>query len=466
MTDSTSSTQPRALVPRRLEHQENLQSLNNWKAVFRNYYRRCQYYGFFLLPTCRWDNSINRGFTAPETTGLKRDPETLAADLDGFLDCIGSFLPFGYVSEKLKAESTGIQSVWDILYELYDVELCTSNFMDYALMKREPEETYKSFFNRLVGFMRQHLPTQAYTSEGVTAPPTGENLTVALLDAVAIHWLLCIDKCLVGIVKTEFASELKTMRLSQMVKTIAKNIDELLARYSNKEQITLVENNSLRAIMPADKSLDSTKDISALVQRVERLETNARRNNRRNNGWNKQQDRGKCSHCTFINKQLGSNLRTDHPSNACGKSRVSISLVESLEDDDHGSPGEVLSEYEGESNKIQASIISSLQTEPHDLPVLTASNYCANCAQNKSICDDNLNPAQLDKALAVSDISSASTANSALCPLLPISAESNTGRKDHDRQSDNYSILANLQTSSTFEWDQIDKSSSPRINVN
>ena len=129
------------------------------------------------------------------------------------------------------------------------------------------------------------------------------------------------------------------MRLSQMVKTIAKNIDELLARYSNKEQITLVENKSLRAIMPADKSLDSTKDISALVQRVERLETNARRNNRRNNGWNKQQDRGKFSHCTFINKQLGSNLRTDHPSKACGKSRVSISLVESLEDDDHGSPG-------------------------------------------------------------------------------------------------------------------------------
>ena len=164
ITDSTSSTQPRALVPRRLEHQENLQSLNNWKAVFRNYYRRCQYYGFFLLPTCRWDNSVNKGFTAPETTGLKRDPETLAADLDGFLDCIGCFLPFDYVSEKLKAESTGIQSVWDILYELYDVELCTSNFMDYALMKREPEETYRSFFNRLVGFMRQHLPTLAYIS--------------------------------------------------------------------------------------------------------------------------------------------------------------------------------------------------------------------------------------------------------------------------------------------------------------
>ena len=49
---------------------------------------------------------------------------------------------------------------------------------------------------------------------------------MALLDAVAIHWLLCIDHRLVGIVKTEFATELKTLRLSQMVKTISKSIDD------------------------------------------------------------------------------------------------------------------------------------------------------------------------------------------------------------------------------------------------
>ena len=96
------------------------------------------------MPTTVWDASINRGFTTDEPTGLRRDPETLAADLEGFLDCVGSYTPFDYLSDKLKAESNNIQSVWDILYETYDVELSTTNFMDYASMRRDPEESYRS----------------------------------------------------------------------------------------------------------------------------------------------------------------------------------------------------------------------------------------------------------------------------------------------------------------------------------
>ena len=89
MTETTaSSTQPKALMPRRLEHQETLQSLNQWKAVFRNFYRRCPYYGYFMLPTISWNASSPRGFD-PEPTGLKRDAVTLEADLEGFLESIG-----------------------------------------------------------------------------------------------------------------------------------------------------------------------------------------------------------------------------------------------------------------------------------------------------------------------------------------------------------------------------------------
>ena len=199
MTDANTS-QPRALLPRRLEQQEHLQSLNQWKAVFRNFYRRCPYYGYFLAPSTSWNSSANRGFQTPEPTGLKRDQQTLATDLDGFLDCIGSYTPFDYLGDKLKKESTNIDSVWELLYEVYDVEINTTNFMDYALMRREPEESYRSFYNRLVGYMRQHLPKSSITADGVTSPTTGEDLTIALLDSVAIHWLLCIDPRLIGIV--------------------------------------------------------------------------------------------------------------------------------------------------------------------------------------------------------------------------------------------------------------------------
>ena len=110
MPDSN-QTLPKALAPRRLEQRESLSSLNQWRTVFRNYYRRCPYYGLFLLPATKWNNTQDRGFTEPEETGLKRDIPTLIADLDGFLDCVGSFLPFDYISDKLKAESTS-KSLW------------------------------------------------------------------------------------------------------------------------------------------------------------------------------------------------------------------------------------------------------------------------------------------------------------------------------------------------------------------
>ena len=201
---------------------------------------------------------------------MKRDVETLASDLVGFLDCIGSYLPFDYVSDKLKSESTNIQTVWNIIYEFYDAELSTTNYMDYATMTREPNETYRNYYNRLVGFVRQHLPATALEAEGVQSPAGGENLTIALLDSVAIHWLLSIDKRLIGIVRTEFATDLKTKRLSQMIKQISKNIDELLVRYENKDQISVIQTkqSSFDSTVPTENNNLPAYDL--LVRRIEK----------------------------------------------------------------------------------------------------------------------------------------------------------------------------------------------------
>ena len=48
---------------------------------------------------------------------------------------------------------------------------------------------------------------------------------IRLLDAIAVHWLNSIDKRLISIIKTEFATQ-KTKRLCQMIKPIAKCVDE------------------------------------------------------------------------------------------------------------------------------------------------------------------------------------------------------------------------------------------------
>ena len=56
-----SITQPRALMPSKLEQQETLQTLNQWHSVFKNYYRRCSFYGYFLQPGIRWTGMIHVG---------------------------------------------------------------------------------------------------------------------------------------------------------------------------------------------------------------------------------------------------------------------------------------------------------------------------------------------------------------------------------------------------------------------
>ena len=269
---SENISQPRALAPRKLDQQENLQSLNHWRTVFRNFYRRCQYYSIFLLPNTKWDNSPTRGLTA-ETSGLKRDRETLVSDLDGFLDCVASYLPFDYVAEKLRCESTNIQTVWEIVYELYDAEISTTNYLDFAAMSRSPDETYRSYYNRLVGFVRQHLPKEEFEAEGVRSPAQGENMTIALLDNIAVHWLNSIDRRLVNIIKTEFSTDLKSKRLCQLVKPIAKCIDELLARHGQKDLVAVVsKDNSSSPTLPTIPSDDSTT-VDMLLARIEQLET-------------------------------------------------------------------------------------------------------------------------------------------------------------------------------------------------
>ena len=142
--------QPRALAPRKSEQTESLQTLNHWRTVVKNYFRRCQFYSFFLRPGLTLTSSGTRDFTInSETSGLKRSPEVLASDLEGFLSTIETYLPCDYDTEKLLVETTNLQSVWSIIYEIYDAELVTTNHLVYP-----PTPTTDNSFGRTSNFSR------------------------------------------------------------------------------------------------------------------------------------------------------------------------------------------------------------------------------------------------------------------------------------------------------------------------
>ena len=399
MTDS--NQQPRALAPRKLEQQETLQSLNQWKIVFRNYFRRCQFYGFFLQPNVTWNNEVNRGFVANEPNGLKRTPAVLAADLDGLLECLGSFLPFDYVVDKLKKETTDMKSAWAIIYEIYDAEICTTHYLDYALMSKLPQETYRSYFNRLVGFVQQHLPDKRYVAEGVTSPIAGEELTIGLLDSVAVHWLLTIDKRLNNIVKTEFATELKTKRLCQMVKQIATNVDELLQRYANQDTVNSVTSRHQAPSVQAAYSLSQTDDsaIDMIISRLERLERGNESKWNPNFKKKRGRSKGNCIHCSLINKQLGSNLNTKHNSKNCVKKKLSVSVIETAEMESSTNMDESDSNEGAQTLPKTKLINSSLQNSSKQQP----RNSGSDCETIKLICCANNVSSQPHNELCVTN---------------------------------------------------------------
>ena len=462
--------QPRALAPRKLEQTETLQSLNLWKGVFKNYFRRCQFYSYFLAPDVVWNNGVNRGFTANEPNGLKRNPATLASDLEGFLSCISSYLPFDYIFEKLNTETTNLESVWTVIYEIYDAEIVTSNYMDIAFMTRNDGETYRNYYNRLVGFTRQHLPKTTIRVEGLTSPATGENLTVALLDSIAIHWLLNIDRRLISIVKTEFASELKTKRLSEMIKTIATNIDDLLIRYEKKDQIASIQESKVTNPTPKVTSFeeDNNGEIDTIIRRIEKLEQRGSRNFnkskfKKNKSW--------CKHCKFINSHLGSSLDINHPSHLCKKRNISINLIESLGDSNSDSSSDQDDIYtQGEKIYfMQNPCNSSLQnSSSHRLPkkmdnpvpaIMSAhSNVFYPCHYNKPENDahDDISESVRQPGWMQNNI-----LNNADDRYL----NNRPGTLSDSIQSNNSFLAACLQKikTSSFGWDKVHKSTSPRI---
>ena len=127
--------------PRQLGDEESLESLNHWWTQFRNFYRRDKYVGGFLIITFKWDPTKPFYGFENEADGLKRKKEDLAANLDGFMEMISSYMKHSYITERLKASTRDISGVKDCLFKLFDAEISQDTFLDLVIMKKSSSET-------------------------------------------------------------------------------------------------------------------------------------------------------------------------------------------------------------------------------------------------------------------------------------------------------------------------------------
>ena len=140
-----------------------------------------------------------------------------------------------------------------------------------------------------------------------------------------------------------------------MIKQISPNIDELLLRYSQHDTVNSVNRfTSPHNPQQLPPKQDHTMDM--IIGRLERLEHNkwsSKKN--RPSKFNKSGSQAKynCAHCSFVNKQLGTNFDTKHNSKTCSKKKISISVIESLENEaPDSSPTEAeSSSSEGENSE-------------------------------------------------------------------------------------------------------------------
>ena len=470
-------------APRKLTDKETLSSLNQWWNVFRGYYRRCAYSGGFLDPEARWfPQQPHHGFTLEEA-GLKRSPAQKQSDLETFFGIIGSYMPYDYVSRKLYKEATNIAKVREILYEIYDVEINTTSFLDYAEMKKDPTESYRNFWNRLVGFMEQHLPAKRVEVDGAQCGDAGEKLTVSLLDAISVHWLMAIDKRLIGIIKTEYASQLKEKRLCELVKVIARNIDELLQRYETKsDSINSVASKKTTAgpsvlkqiiselgacsLDGGDEGTEDGDDQEEAVDVIYRL-AGQFRGRGRGRRFNNSRQRGRqnkqrgCNYCEMFNKRLGANLDTNHSPEGCKNQFDALRLVEA----DWTSASNLDEDFEGDKEEIFDKLRDLLSFQNENQSGLKSKiRDIQNLVRNPS--KTSFIQSELsEKVLRDPPASRLSTQSEGTSVITPVET-SGTELVHHCPAT--LRLIASIKNigSNQFNWSSILKSKSPRIHCN
>ena len=146
--------------PRNLENKETRENLEHWFDQFRQYWKRDDRARHFMLPTSVWDTTKVHWGQAQEAedSKLKRSAAEMKIDLEDLLDTVSGYLPFRYITQTLKSRTTCWKKVKEAVFEIYGVQTTATTQLNFAKIKKQPDETYRQMFERMVAHVEQHLP--------------------------------------------------------------------------------------------------------------------------------------------------------------------------------------------------------------------------------------------------------------------------------------------------------------------
>ena len=195
----------KAPPPRPLSQQETLDTLDHWKNLFKNYYRRDSAYKRFLKSSFKWDFKLpNYGLAAIG----EETPKDIAEDLADFLNTLSGFLPHSYITRKIVEDSTCMEDCWSIIYEHYNVKVTPETLLDFEKINKQLSENYKQFYDKLLQHVQLNLAPEGAKVENVTNTRT-DPLTITLMNLVTLQWLRKCHPDLIEIVRKEYSIELR-----------------------------------------------------------------------------------------------------------------------------------------------------------------------------------------------------------------------------------------------------------------
>ena len=303
--------------PRDLEADETSSSLEHWMNQLEVYLKRDPAMSIFLEET--WNPAAQHyGLEAKE--GFTQ--EQMEANCKIFLGHICSFFKYPYYNHLIKERSTNMESIYDILREIYHIEKDVSSFTTVAKVKKNSTESYAVFYAKIVYLMEQNLAPAGKTVKRITTPVGGDKMSVSLLDHAALLWLIKIDPRLVDKVDFEFASQIKEgKRLSELVPQISKNLPTMLKKLEGPKGDAL---NCIQDLNVEDGKEEESDDAECMNVRFNRARGNQQRgrgNDRLRRGGGRQpppKAKPVCTHCNWLKTfwQI-SEVDDNHRTEAC-----------------------------------------------------------------------------------------------------------------------------------------------------
>ena len=242
----TTNNRIKVLPPRPLTNSESSHSLAQWKINFRQFIKKDDAYSSFLKSTVQWDaTKENYGFTRNMDD---RTPDQISDDLQDFLHTLASYMPHGFITDRILLQSTSFDTAFKIIEESFGLLPTQETFCDFLTLTRLPNEPYRQFYERMQSFVVQHLmpykTKDVNLVNGVIVPPEGDKISVSLMNMVTLLWIQKIHPEFLSIVRTEYSKELRdNVPIASLVPRIALSADALLMKYDKSSAVNMVSDD-------------------------------------------------------------------------------------------------------------------------------------------------------------------------------------------------------------------------------